>query len=459
MLPIVTPAEMRSIDGAALESAEVLIARAGSAVARAAVQLLGGSYGRTVNVIAGKGNNGADGRVAGGLLRARGVRVRMFEADACPPILPPADLVIDAAYGTGFCGTWKPPEVGSTPVLAVDVPSGVDALTGEVSGHVLPAVACVTFGAYKPGLLLPPGSGFAGLVSVADIGLADRAAASAQAWLVQRSDVVEWLPRREATAHKWRAAVRVVAGSAAMSGAAALVAGGAMRAGAGMVHLSAPGALLAGMPVEVVQRPLSAAGWCAELLATLDRFHALVIGPGLGRVDDSLEQTRAAVLAAPVPVVVDGDGLFALAWNANAAAELLRGRSTATVLTPHDGEFALLTGERPGADRFAAARRLAIESDCVVLLKGPTTIVADPSGEVLAVTTGDARLATAGSGDVLAGVIGALLAAGVPALSAAAAGAWLHGEAARRAPAYGLIASDIADRLPQLWAELAPGEA
>jgi NAD(P)H-hydrate epimerase len=271
---------------------------------------------------------------------------------------------------------------------------------------------------------------------------------------VQGADVAEWLPRRDATAHKWRAAVRVVAGSSAMSGAAALVAGGALRAGAGMVHLSSPGQLLTGVPTEVVQRPLSAEGWGAELLASLDRFHSLVIGPGLGRTDDVAEQTRRALLEAPVPVVIDGDGLFAMAWNVDDAAKLLRRRSTPTVLTPHDGEYALLTGAKPTSDRFAEARRLAVASNSVVLLKGSTTVVAEPLGCVLVVTTGDARLATAGSGDVLAGIIGALLAAGVPAFHAAAAGAWLHGEAANRAPAYGLIASDIADRLPAVWGTL-----
>lgn len=454
MLPIVSPAEMRTIDAEAADSADVLIARAGSAVARAAVQLLGGTYGRTVNIIAGTGSNGADGRAAGERLQARGVKVRVFDADGCPPTLPSADLVIDAAYGTGFHGTWKPPDVAGVPVLAVDVPSGVDALTGAVCGDVLAAIATVTLGAYKPGLLLAPGDGFAGEVQVAEIGLGDAAAGRACAHLVQRADVAEWLPRRQATAHKWRAGVRVVAGSTGMSGAAALVALGAMRAGAGIVHLSTPGGLLAGVPTEVVQRPLPEQAWADELLGSLDRFHSLVIGPGLGRADGVAEQARSVILQAPVPVVVDGDGLFATAWNVDNAAAFLRLRSIPTVLTPHDGEYALLTGETPGADRFHAARRLAADTGCVVLLKGSTTVVAEPTGGVLAVTTGDERLATAGSGDVLAGVIGALLACGVPALHAAAAGAWLHGEAANQCLAYGMIAGDIAAHLPAVWAEL-----
>lgn len=454
MLPIVTPEEMRAIDAAVPETADVLITRAGSAVARGAVRLLGGTYGRTVNVVVGTGNNGADGRVAADRLRARGVKVRVFDVADCPATLPPADLVIDAAFGTGFHGVWKAPDAGNVPVLAVDIPSGVDALTGAVSGDVMHAVATVTFGALKPGLLLPPGREYAGELQLADIGLGAAAGAQARAHLVVSSDVAGWLPRRDASAHKWRAAVRLVAGSRSMAGAAALLASGTLRAGAGMVHLSSPGGLLDGIPTEVVQREVPAEGWSDEVLDTLDRFHSLVIGPGLGRSDDVATQIRLVVLGAAVPVVIDGDALFAMAWNAQDATALLRRRTTPTVLTPHDGEFALLTGAKPEADRFEAARRLAAASGCIVLLKGPTTVVAEPTGRVLVVTTGDPRLATAGTGDVLAGIIGALLAAGVPAFHAAAAGAWIHGEAANRAPAFGMIAGDIAEHLPELLAEL-----
>jgi NAD(P)H-hydrate epimerase len=190
------------------------------------------------------------------------------------------------------------------------------------------------------------------------------------------------------------------------------------------------------------------------LLDSLDRFHSMVIGPGLGRDDSTAEAARCAVLEAPLPVVVDGDGLFAMAWNAEGAAALLRRRVPPTVLTPHDGEFRLLTGAAPAVDRLDSARRLAAATDCVVLLKGPTTVVADPSGAVLASNTGDQRLATAGTGDVLAGIVGALLAQGVPAFHAAAAAAWLHGTAAGRAPRIGMVAGDIAGHLPDVMEEL-----
>ena len=455
MIPIVTPDEMRAVDAAASVPTPVLVDRAGRAVARAAIQMMGGTYGRTVHVIAGPGNNGADGRVAASVLAAKGVSVRVHDAFVMPRVLPPADLVIDAAYGTGFRETWHPPEVGDTPVLAVDVPSGVNALTGEAIGDVLAATRTVTFAALKPGLLLPPGSDLVGDLELADIGLGDAAGRAARAHLVQPADVAVWVPTRTASAHKWRAAVRVVAGSVGMTGAAQLSAHAAMRAGAGMVHLSAPGTLVVQAPVEVVQRPLPLKGWASQVLDSLDRFHALVVGPGLGRDDETAAQTRLLAVDAPIPTVIDGDGLFAMAWNADGAAALLQRRTAPTVLTPHDGEFALLTGAPPGLDRVRAARRLAADTKCIVLLKGAATIVADPDGQVLVVTTGDARLATAGTGDVLSGIIGALLASGVPALRAAAAGAWLHGQAARCAPERGMVASDLADHLPEVLRDLA----
>jgi hydroxyethylthiazole kinase-like uncharacterized protein yjeF len=450
MLPIVTPEEMAAIDASAPEPSEVLIERAGAAVAWAALRMLGGAYGRTVNVIAGKGNNGADGRVAARLLAARGVKVRLFDVP-CPRLLPSADLVIDAAFGTGFHGTWSPPDVGSAPVLAVDLPSGVDATTGDAAGEVLPATRTVTFAAVKPGLLLPPGSVLAGELELADIGLD---VGSPPANLVQAADVAAWWPDRDEFAHKWRNALRVVAGSATMTGAPRLVAHAAMRTGAGMVHLSVPGLTVPDAPIEIVQRPLPGSGWARAALGTLERFHALVVGPGLGRGDDTGAAVRELVIEAPLPTVIDGDGLFALGWSAEGAMPLLRRRSGPTVLTPHDGEFALLTGAHPGLDRIVAARRLAADSGCTVLLKGPATVVADPDGQALVVTAGDARLATAGTGDVLSGIVGALLAGGVTPIRAAAAAAWVHGQAGRRGRRHGLVASDLPDLIPAVLEEL-----
>ena len=451
MLPIVTPEEMAAIDAAAPEPSEVLIERAGAAVAWAALRMLGGAYGRTVNVLCGKGNNGADGRVAARHLAAKGVKVRVFDVPSHPSRLPAADLVIDAAYGTGFHGTWSPPEVGDTPVLAVDVPSGVDALTGDIGGDVLAAARTVTFAALKPGLLMPPGSALAGELELADIGLD---IGWARANLVQGVDVVDWWPVRDEYAHKWQSAVRVIAGSSTMTGAPRLVAAAAMRTGAGMIHLSVPGMTLTDAPIEIVQRPLPSVQWADAVLASLDRFHAMVVGPGLGRSEDTAANIRRVVVEAPLPMVIDGDGLFALGWSSEGASTLLRRRTVPTVLTPHDGEYAVLTGSQPGADRMVAARRLAADSACTVLLKGAATVIADPNGQALVVTAGDARLATAGTGDVLSGIIGALLAGGMKPLHAAAAAAWVHGQAGRRGHRQGLVASDLPDLIPAVLEEL-----
>ncbi|MEO5900758.1 MAG: NAD(P)H-hydrate dehydratase [Ilumatobacteraceae bacterium] len=452
MLPIVTPEEMRVIDAWAPEPAEVLIGRAGAAIARAALRMLGGTYGRTVVVIAGKGNNGADGRVAAKLLADRGARVRVVDAAAASARIDGADLVIDAAYGTGFHGRWTPPDVGDTPVLAVDVPSGVDALTGAIEGDVLAATRTVTFAALKPGLLIPPGSDATGELELVDIGLD---VDSAKAHLVQGVDVAGWWPVRALDAHKWKVAVRIIAGSPAMTGAAIMASHAAMRTGAGMVHLSVPGQLAQRASLEVVQKPLPRIDWAKPALESLDRFGAIVLGPGLGRDDATTNDARKFAIEAPLPTVIDGDALFALAWNADGAAALLRKRTAPTVLTPHDGEYKLLTGHAPPADRLVAARRLAADTGCVVLLKGPATVVAEPHGRTLVVTAGDARLATAGTGDVLAGVIGALLGAGLSPLHAAAAGAWVHGQAARRGPVLGLVASDLPELIPGVIAAFA----
>jgi NAD(P)H-hydrate epimerase len=255
---------------------------------------------------------------------------------------------------------------------------------------------------------------------------------------------------RERDAHKWNSAVRVVAGSGGMTGAAVLVAQAAQRAGAGIVVLSSPG-LEAGVveaPVEVVQRKLSSTGWAPAVHADLHRFHSLVVGPGLGREEPTLLAAASAIFDSVVPVVVDGDGLFALSWNDAGTPAFLLEREIATVLTPHDGEFTTLTGGAPAADRIASAHHLVQLTGAVVLLKGPTTIVASPDGRTRLVTNGDERLATAGTGDVLAGIVGALIARGAEPADAAAAGAWIHAEAARSLAGDGLVAGDLVGSIP-----------
>ena len=442
MEPIVTPAQMGVVDANSPTETAELIERAGAAVAAAAVRLLGGRYGRRVAVVAGPGNNGADGRAAARRLAAAGIAVTVIATDASQSELRGVDLVIDAAYGTGFRGTYEAPEVGSIPVLAVDIPSGVDGLTGVASGRPLPAVETVTFAACKPGLLLGDGPALAGRVSVADIGLD---VGDPGTWLVGDADVRQWWPTRPRDAHKWRAATWIVAGSAGMGGAASLATRGALRCSASYVRLSTPGGVAhAGLRPEVVTTGLPLVGWDRVVLEGSDRVASLVVGPGLGRDDATRDAVLAVSRLAERPVVFDGDALWALASN---DAPMPAGRPT--VLTPHDGEYTQLTGHVPGADRFDAARRLASARDAVVLLKGPTTIVAEPSGKAAAVISGDPLLASAGTGDVLSGIIGALLAQGLDAFRAAALGAHLHGRAAAAWPhRSGLVAGDLADLLP-----------
>ena len=449
MIPIVTPEEMRAVDAAAPEPVEELIDRAARATAQVALAMLGGAYGRVVNVVAGGGNNGADGRGAAAYLERRGVKVRVIDAAMRPPVLPACDLVIDAAYGTGFRGEWIAPDVvsssGGRPlVLAVDIPSGVDALTGEAGSGVLAADRTVTFQALKPGLLVGDGRELSGEIDVVDIGLD---VSGATQHLVDAGDVAAWWPQRAFDAHKWNGAVRVIAGSPGMLGAGRLCAEAAARSGAGLVMLSSPG-IDPDARSEIIQRRIPALDFHGEVFSDLDRFGALVIGPGLGREEGAVASARELIADATLPVVIDGDGIFAAAWSADGAAPLLRPRGRPTVITPHDGEYSLLAGRPPGADRVAAARELARELDVTVLLKGPATVVANAGGDVLVVDHGDERLATAGSGDVLAGMIGALLAAGVAAERAAAAAAWLHADAARRGPRRGLLAGDIVELIP-----------
>jgi hydroxyethylthiazole kinase-like uncharacterized protein yjeF len=457
VIRVVSPERMQAIDRAAPEPLDLLVARAGSAVARVALAMLGGGYGRRVVVLAGPGNNGADGRVAAERLRERGARVMVHDALAAPASIEDADLVVDAAFGSGFRGEWRPPRLAGTPVLAVDVPTGLDGRTGAAAPGTCRADATVTFAALRPGHLLGRGPELCGETVVADIGLAtdppDDEPAAEQMLVVEAADVAQWVPMRSRDDHKWSSAVRVVAGSPGMTGAAHLVAAAAQRAGAGMVALSSPG-IDASAPVEVVDHRIAPFDWAGEVLADLHRYHALVIGPGIGREEHTVPSVVRTVTEALVPVVVDGDGLFALAWNDAGTPAFLGEREVPTVLTPHDGEYGTLTGHRPESDRVAALRHLVELTGATVLLKGPTTLVGAPGEPTWFVTNGDARLATAGTGDVLAGVIGAMLARGLPAIRAAVAGAWIHAEAARAAGEHGLVAGDLVDRLPSVLTRL-----
>lgn len=436
MIPVLTPAEMAAVDRNAAESLEVLVRRAAGAVARAAIEMLGGTYGRRVVVVAGPGNNGADGRVAATLLERRGCRCTVIDALVAPPVLPDADLVIDAAFGTGLRDAYRFPST-SSPVLAVDIPSGLDGLTGAELGAPVAAERTVTFAALKPGLVLGAGPRCCGAIEVADIGL-DVSAATAH--LAEPADVATLVAPRSRDDHKWRHAVLVVAGSPGMSGAAELAAAAAMRGGAGYVRLQSPGVSTPAAPIEVVVGD-PGGDWVDAATVDLARFAALLVGPGLGREPQTLDQVRRVVEAAgSLPTVIDGDGIRAFDPT---EAGVLRGRSAPAVLTPHDAEFEWLSGRPPSSDRLAAVRTLAEELGSVVLLKGSTTIVADASGSAVLVRAGDERLATAGTGDVLSGLVAANLAAGADPLLGTAAAAQLHGDAAMLTPERGMVASDL----------------
>ena len=435
MRAVLTRAEMRAADAAALAevSHDTLVTRAGTAAALAALRMLRGAYGRHVVVVAGKGSNGADGRVAAAVLTRRGARVRLLEAEALGggAELPPCDLVIDGAYGTGFRGSYDAPRVpAGAAVLAIDIPSGVDADTGAAPGTAVRADRTVTFAAFKPGLLQAEGPALCGAVEVVDIGIRF---APPRALLMEDADVAALLPARSRHGNKWTTAVGVAAGSGGMEGAAILCTRGAMAAGAGMIRLGSPGDPGAAWPTEAVRMHLPADGWAGAFLEATTKCKAVVVGPGLGTGDDMAEEIRAVLAAVPVPLVIDADALTALGDLA-AARTLLDKRSAPSILTPHDGEYARLAGSPPGADRLEAARRLAASTGAVVLLKGPLTAVADPSAgaspsgrDVLLAAAGGPALATAGSGDVLSGIIGAFCARGLAAVDAAALAAHVHG--------------------------------
>jgi NAD(P)H-hydrate repair Nnr-like enzyme with NAD(P)H-hydrate epimerase domain len=275
--PVLTPEEMRAVDRAAPEPEEVLVQRAGAAVAREARSMLGGTYGRRVVVVAGKGNNGADGRVAAEILRRQGVRVQVVDAGDQPDRLPRSDLVIDAAYGTGFRGEYAAPDPAGAPVLAVDIPSGIDGLTGEAGDGAVRATATITFAALKTGLLLGDGFEHAGHLRVADIGLD---VSRSTIGLVDASDVGGWLPAPPRESHKWKSAIWMVAGSPGMTGAADMAARAAMRAGAGTVRLGVPGHPPAPRFPEVIGRVLPKEDWDTDVIeGDLDRMKAVVMGP------------------------------------------------------------------------------------------------------------------------------------------------------------------------------------
>ena len=429
---------MKAVDERALarEPLDVILDRIGRALAREVIAILGGTYGRRVNVLIGPGLNGADAEVTASALEREGVRVRRFAFDQLPQVLPPADLTIDGLFGIGLSRPFDRPDPGTAPVVSIDIPSGIDGLTGEALGTPFHADITLTLMSLKSGLLFGAGAKHSGEVRIVDIGLDP---GETLVDVVTDEDVADWLPQRPRYAHKWNDAVLVVAGSPGMTGASHLVCRAALRTGAGYVHLDSAAADDPNVPTEVVA---SLAGKGPRF--DVERFSAVVIGSGLGTGGAATAFVRTVLASVEAPAVIDGDGLAAIVGHFDTVAA----SDFPTVLTPHDGEYERLLGRRPGPDRIGAAAELADATEAVVVLKGPTTVVAEPGGRTLLTISGDSRLATAGTGDVLAGMIGALLAQGVPVIRAAAAAAHLHGRAGALGPAVGLIAGDLPDLIP-----------
>ena len=430
MKPVVSVEQMAAFDAAAMASTshEELVHRAGYALAMGARRELGRLSGRRIAVIAGQGSNGADGRVAAAVLTRRGAKVALVAPHCEDGDLVGAELVIDAAYGTGLSREYSAPTVPEgTLVVACDLPSGLDGDTGAAHGRPLRANVTITMAAIKSGLLLADGPDLAGRIEVADIGIPVDGSSMG---LLEDIDLAV-IPPRSRSDHKWNSAVVALAGSRGMEGAAALCAEGALHAGAGMVRVVTNGET-SGLPVEVVAREVDLMQLAEVVLAESARAGAIIVGPGLGNDPVTVAAVRQVLEHRSAPVVLDADGLGAVG-SLEELTRLVRARPHGIVCTPHDGELARLLGRLVGPDRVERLIEAAALTGAVFLSKGPTTVVVSPGGEVRFVTAGTTALATAGTGDVLAGVIGALIARGVPSFEAAALGAHLHGTAGARA--------------------------
>ncbi|WP_030671710.1 bifunctional ADP-dependent NAD(P)H-hydrate dehydratase/NAD(P)H-hydrate epimerase [Streptomyces cellulosae] len=449
-----------------------LMQRAAAGLAAACADLLGRVYGSRVVLLVGSGDNGGDALYAGARLARRGAGVtavllapqrahgeglvalrraggRVAAPEGAERLIERADLVVDGIVGIGGKGGLRPDaaplaaaaEQSRAAVVAVDLPSGVDADTGQVNGTAVRADLTVTFGTHKPGLLVDPAREYAGSVRLVDIGLElpDEPALEA----LQHADVARLLPVPAAESDKYRrGVVGIAAGSARYPGAAVLAVSGALRGGAGAVRYVGPAgdAVIARFPETLVsdQGPKKAG-----------RVQAWVVGPGAG--DDAA--TVAEVLAADVPVLIDADGLRL----ADVAA--VRARTAPTLMTPHAGEAAALLGvarEEVESARLSSVRELAGRYGATVLLKGSTTLVAGSAGGAVRVNaTGTSWLATAGSGDVLSGLTGSLLAAGLSASDAGSVGAYLHGLAGRLAADGAPVgAHDVAEAVVRAWRDV-----
>lgn len=433
--PLYTAEEMRAAEAG--HDVDELMQRAGAAVAEELMRRFPDA--RRIGLHAGGGANGGDGRIAAEILRAQG---RELVAER-------PDIVIDALLGTGLKG---PPREETSqlierinsagvPVVAVDIPSGVNASTGEIAGAAVRTDVTVTMHGPKVGLAVAPGRFHAGEVVIAEIGLEP---AETEHRLVTPEILAE-VPRRSARDNKYTAGhVLVVGGSRGMTGAPALAARAALRADVGYVTVAAPAEslpVLETLVLEAVKRPLE------QVFEAAAKAKALAVGPGLGREEDSKALVRRLLVEVEVPAVVDADALFELEPG---------GWPAPRVLTPHEGELALLLGrgsKEIAAHRLASVQEAAERFSCVVVLKGEDSLVAAPGGGVLVSALGLPSLSTAGTGDVLTGITAAFLAKGMEAQRAAAAACAAQQIASLEAPQrYGLVASDVIEALPRALA-------
>ncbi|OPX86769.1 MAG: Bifunctional NAD(P)H-hydrate repair enzyme Nnr [Pelotomaculum sp. PtaB.Bin104] len=506
---VVTAGEMKKLDQAAIEEYGVpgliLMENAGRQVVEVIRQVLGNVRGKVITVFVGKGNNGGDGFVIARHLFNMGAEVKVLAladeeeitGDAAVNleiwrkmnqkiyslhhgdginivrlVLMNTDLIVDAIYGTGFHGKMgekvgRIVEVlnGSVkPIVAVDIPSGLEADTGKVFGSCIRAAHTVTFALPKLGLILEPGANYAGELHVADIsippGLIEKEAP--QRYLITAELVREWLPLRPSAAHKGTfGRVLVVAGSRGMTGAAYLAGEAALRAGAGLITVAVPESLHNIMEVklsEVMTVPLPdnekgslSLSARESILNLLEGASVLALGPGISTEPEVVAMVRELLPSVRVPCVLDADGLNALAGE----VEIMRKVQAPVVITPHPGEMARLmniTTKEIQEDRIAVAGKAAVNWSVVALLKGARTVVAAPNGAIYINPTGNPGMASGGCGDVLTGVIASLIAQGLDPARAASAGAYIHGLAgdlsAREKGMMGMTAGDIIANLP-----------
>jgi NAD(P)H-hydrate epimerase len=491
--PLLDAETMRGVDTWAIEdrgiSGTELMERAGEGLARVTVERV--PAGR-LSIVCGKGNNGGDGLVAARLLRQAGREVDVMlvwppdwlSDDAAaqlerlpgppPAAWDPARLdkahgIVDALLGTGFEGAPRDPldkvieaiNAARAPAIAADVPSGVNASTGEIEGDAVRAAATVSFHRAKPGLWIHPGKAHAGALTVVDIGIPRDAPGEARVGLIG-ARVLRDVPHRAADSTKFSSGnVFIIGGSRGLTGAPSMAALAAMRAGAGYVTVGAATSLELSFTVRLLEAmmvglPEQEGALTPEAiepaLSAIGRSDAVVLGPGLGRSAQAQAFARELVLRVDVPLVIDADGLNALAGHVE---ELLPRRRWPTVLTPHAGELGRLLeldSEEIGRSRLQHAREASMRWKAFLVLKGDDTLIAAPTGRV-AVSRGAAPgLATAGTGDVLSGVIGAMLAKGLAPAPAACAAVFAHVRAGQLAAAPhgadGVIASDVIRALP-----------